>query len=82
MKKKVLFLVFKIIELPILAYVPWWIGSVMEPEAYFWGQWLFGAFAIFLTLIILFIFVTGLIGLVKGNWALAKHFAGDKRPKS
>lgn len=77
MKKTILFLILKAIEIPLLIFVPYWaglgcdrFGLAVPPSAV--GIWLCGILGMLAFFIIGVFAVMGLYCLIRFNWILAE----------
>lgn len=79
MKKWIKFMLLKMVEIPIIIYVPYKLGAVAQPSYTMFGQWVVGAVFTVVGGCVLFLFLGGLYGLIKLNlkWAKTMKMKGD-----
>ena len=79
MKKWIKFILLTVIEIPIITYMPYKLGVVVQPSYTMFGQWVVGAMFIVFGGCVLLLFHWGLYGLIKLNlkWAKTMKMKGD-----
>jgi len=72
MKKWIKFILLKVVEIPIIIYIPYKLGAVVQPSYTMFGQWAVGAVFTAMGGCVLFLFLWGLYRLIKLNLKWAK----------